>query len=91
MKIEYDPAKRETTLQTRRLDMAHAGDVWAGPHLSFKDDRRDYGEPRFVTFGLLGNRLVFVAWTLRGDARRIISMRNANDRERRKFTPLLGR
>lgn len=71
--------------------MAQAGEVWNGPHLTFEDDRQDYGEPRLVTFGLLRDRLVFVAWTRRGDTHRVISMRKANEREQKRYGPLLGR
>ncbi len=41
MEIDYDPAKRATTLDERGLDMAHAGEVFDGPHLTFEDDRQD--------------------------------------------------
>lgn len=85
MLIDFDPAKRAETLARRGLDMAHAGEIWDGPHLTFEDDRRDYGEPRLVTMGLMEGRLVFVAWTPRGDARRIISLRKANERERKRY------
>jgi uncharacterized protein len=81
MKIEFDAAKRLETLATRKLDMADAVLVFACPHKTVEDDRRDYGEVRFVTVGYLSGRMVYVAWTPRGDTRRIISMRKANDRE----------
>jgi uncharacterized DUF497 family protein len=69
--------------------MADAIHVFSGATVTVEDRRRDYGEPRFLTIGTLGNRMVVVAWTPRGDARRIISMRKANDRERTRT--LLGR
>ena len=78
MKIDYDPAKRETTLVTRRLDMADAGEIFEGPHLTMEDDRRDYGETRNLTVGFLEDRMV------------IISMRKANEREQKTYAPLLG-
>jgi len=90
MEIECDPVKRATTLDARGLDMAQAGEVFDGPHLTFEDDRQDYGEPRYVTLGHLGGRMVFIAWTTRGNARRIISMRKANERERKSYGPRLG-
>ena len=37
---------------------------------------------RFITVGLLDARLVVLVWTPRGEVRRIISMRKANDREK---------
>jgi uncharacterized DUF497 family protein len=35
--------------------------------------------------GFLDGRMVVVAWTPRGEARRIISMRKANEREQERF------
>jgi uncharacterized DUF497 family protein len=81
MQISYDPAKRDETLVRRGLDLADAGSVLSGPTLTVEDDRCDYGEPRFITVGLLHARMVVIAWTPRGETHRIISMRKANDRE----------
>jgi hypothetical protein len=61
--------------------MAEAGAIFQGASITTEDDRRDYAERRFVTVGRLRGRIVFVAWTQRGDARRIISLRKANGRE----------
>lgn len=91
MRIEYDEGKRHRTWMERGLDMAEAGEVFDNPHQTVEDTRRDYGEKRFQTAGYLNDRLVFVVWTRRGDARRIISMRKANDREQRHFDPIFGR
>lgn len=91
MKIEFDPAKRMATLEARGLDMADAGKVFAFDHITFADIRFEYGEQRFVTIGSLGGRMVVLAWTARGDARRIISMRKANEREKEKYGFRLGR
>lgn len=61
MRITCDPAKRQQTLDERGLDMRRAKEVFAGLHLTRKDDRWDYGEPRYVTVGWLDSRLV-VFW-----------------------------
>ena len=90
MRVEFDPVKRHRTLGARGLDMAEAGEVFDGPTLTFPDVRAIYGEDRFVTVGFLSGRIVVLAWTPRGDVRRIISMRKANERERKKFGPRLG-
>jgi uncharacterized DUF497 family protein len=90
MKIEFDPSKRKATLEARGLDMADAGDVFDGKHMTFPDIRFEYGEDRFITVGYLAGRMVVLAWTLRGENRRIISMRKANEREQKKFGPRLG-
>jgi uncharacterized protein len=87
MLIQFDADKRRQTLQERGLDFAAAAHVFEGPHITFQDLRRDYGEPRWVTLGELGDagRLVVIVWTLPGPARRIISMRKANVREQALF------
>ena len=88
MRIEFDEVKRQRTLAERGLDFARAAEVFAGIHVTFDDQRADYGEPRFNTVGLLDGRMVSLAWTTRGEARRIISMRKANEREQARFAPL---
>jgi uncharacterized DUF497 family protein len=49
-----------------------------------RDDRFDYGEPRFRLFGRVSGRLQFVVFTYRGAVCRIISARKANARERQE-------
>ena len=87
MAIEYDPAKRQLTLEARGLDMAQAGPVFEAPHITIEDDRRDYGEIRNLTIGFLEGRMVIIAWTPRANARRLISMRKANAREQKAYAP----
>ena len=89
MRIEFDPAKRAATLEARGLDMARARELFAGATLIAQDDRRDYGEDRFITIGFLDGAMVVLAWTPRHGARRIISMRKANERERALYGPRL--
>jgi uncharacterized DUF497 family protein len=90
VEIEFGPGKRRQTLAARGLDMAEAGEVFDGPSLTFPDVRFAYGEDRFVTVGFMSGRMVVRAWTWRGSARRIISMRKANEREQEKFGARLG-
>jgi uncharacterized DUF497 family protein len=91
MEIEFDPFKRMMTLAERGLDMARAGEVFEKNHLTVQDDRREYGEDRFISIGLIDGRMVVIAWTPRGEAIRIISMRKANDREQETYGKQLGR
>ena len=82
MKIEFDPIKRNKALLERGLDFAMANLVFAGTHFTATDLRMDYAEVRFITVGPLKTDLVVMVWTPRGAARRIISMRKANEREK---------
>ena len=85
IEITFDPVKRQRTLDHRGLDFADAVEVFADSTFEFVDGRRDYGETRIVTAGPLRGRLMIVVWTPRGDARHVISMRKANDREKARF------
>lgn len=89
MTITFDPAKRQATLDTRGLDMAKAGEVFAGAHVTIADDRRAYGELRYITVGRLVGRMVVIVWTPRAGSTRIISIRKANDREIARYAPRL--
>jgi uncharacterized DUF497 family protein len=85
MKIEYQQAKRDATLEERGVDMARAGEVFDGDTLTVEDDRQDYGEIRQITIGFLDGRMMVMVWTQRGNARRIISLRKANEREQKTY------
>jgi uncharacterized DUF497 family protein len=85
MKITFDPVKRAATLRDRGLDFADASEVFAGKTLDFPDQRHDYGELRIITVGKLRGLMVMLAWTPRGEARHVFSMRKANDREKARF------
>ncbi len=87
MPIAFDAAKRTATFAARGLDMARAGEVLAGATLTVEDDRRDYGEERFITIGFLDDTMVVLVWTPRDGTHRIISMRKANERERTLYGP----
>ncbi len=90
MEITCDPSKRADTLRERGLDFYDAALVFAGKTLTLEDDRFDYGETRYQTYGLLNERAVMIVWTPRGDARHIISMRHCHDKETRKVRERLG-
>ena len=61
--------------------------MFAGATLTVEDNRQDYGEVRYVTIGFLDEAMVVLVWTRRDDAHKIISMRRANERERRLCGP----
>lgn len=84
-KLTWDKAKRQATLDERGLDFANAAELFGGRHFTAEDRRRDYGEDRFISAGLVDGRLCVVVWTMRGKTRRIISMRKGNAREQKRF------
>jgi uncharacterized DUF497 family protein len=53
MEIEYDEQKRRKTLAHRQLDFARAEEVFNGASFDIADTRFQYGEDRYITFGIL--------------------------------------
>ena len=85
VRFTWHEAKRQTTLQRRGLDFVDAELVFAGPVFTFEDDRLDYGETRWVTLGLLRDRVVVIVHTESEDEIRVISMREADKDEQLLF------
>jgi len=82
--IEWDEAKRKATLNKRGLDFASVADADWDEALTVEDSRTDYGETRFVSLIPIHNRLCVVAWCMRGKNLRIISLRKASAKERKR-------
>lgn len=85
MKIEFDQAKSEKNSQERKLPFDLAVYFEWESALVWEDCRREYGEKRFCAIGYIKNRIYHIAFTLRGEAIRIISLRKANNREVNKY------
>jgi len=49
------------------------------------DDRRDYGEERFVTVGMVEGRMLYVAYSERDNVIRMISARRATKHEEQAY------
>jgi len=82
---EWDEEKNKRNCAKHGLAFEDVAHVFEGPTLTFEDTRFDYPEPRFITFGLLDERVVVIAHTPRGEYYRIISMRKANKREQKTY------
>jgi uncharacterized DUF497 family protein len=57
------------------LGLAAAMDLGAAV---IEPDQRRYGEARFVALGLISGRFHLLAFTMRGEVMRVISLRKAN-------------
>lgn len=90
MIVSFDPEKRDAILAQRGLDLRRGIEVFDGTVLTIEDDRFDYGEQRFQTLGMLGDRIVMVVWTQRPHARHIITMWKANEREQQRYHAQVG-
>jgi uncharacterized DUF497 family protein len=91
MKIERDEDKNLSNADKYGLRFEDAPIVFADNCLTLEDDRFDYGERRFITLGELAGRVVVIVHTPRGDMTRIISMRKANEREKKFYKERSGK
>ncbi len=90
MEFEWDEAKRLANIRKHGIDFINVSEVFDGDTVTVEDDRYDYGEQRFVTFGLLRGILVAVVHTERSDSTRIISARKATKYEQRTYKQQLS-
>jgi uncharacterized DUF497 family protein len=85
MRFTWHEAKRESNLRDHGLDFVDVGEVFAGPTLTYEDDRFAYGEERFVTLGLLRGIVVSIVHTETPRRIHIISFRKATKHEQAIF------
>ena len=85
MKITYGSIKEAANQAKHSLSLALATELEWEAALTWTDNRKDYGEICQSALVLRENRLYFVAFVDRADARRVISLRKANDREVNRY------
>jgi uncharacterized DUF497 family protein len=83
VEFEWDETKRRSNLRKHGIDFVGVEELFEGVTVSILDDRADYGEERFVTFGLLDGRVV--AHTETNTAIRVISVRKATKDEESSY------
>jgi len=78
--------KAATNAKDHGITFAAACDVFNDPFaVEWQDERYDYGEDRYAIVGMVENRLLYVAYTIRGEKIRLISARKAEPHERRMY------
>ena len=86
MASEFDPNKNAENLKKHGVSLSEGDGVLNDPLAVTIEDHSAEGEQRFVTIGtnVFGSVMV-VAWTPRGDGTRTISVRKAEQSERREY------
>ncbi len=84
--FEWDDAKAAANYAKHGVTFEAACDVFKDAFaIEQVDDRQNYGEERWTILGIARERLLLVAYTMRGDRIRIISARAAEPYERREY------
>ena len=83
MRFEWDQAKRRSNLRDHRIDFAAVEKerIFAGDTVTLLDDRFKYGERRFLTLGMLKEKVVAIIHTETDEVVRLISVRKASKNE----------
>jgi uncharacterized protein len=86
MRFEWDERKNLLNIRHHKIDFRDVPQVFQGPLLIDLDDRKEYGEERWIGIGMLRDIPVVVVFVERGpDRLRLISARKANQLERERY------
>lgn len=90
MKFDWDEQKHLVNLQRHEIDFVEAEHIFENDLFTFIDDRFEYGETRFVSFGLLDGEVVTIVYTENDETTRIISIRKATKNEQQIYFKKVG-
>ena len=83
MEFEWNEAKRQHVLAKHKVDFADALLIFEGLHVILA--ARSEVEVHEIAVGLLGERMVALVFTRRGDRIRLITARGARENEQREY------
>jgi len=81
MKFTYDSVKNDSNLRKHGLPLSTAKLLDWNTAFSWIDERKNYDEERHIALVPIGQRLYCVVYVESKIAKRIISLRKANNRE----------
>jgi hypothetical protein len=90
MRFTWDEAKRLKNIEKHGIDFVDVPAMFDGDIFTIEDLRFEYGETRYLTFGLLKFRVIVVAHTDEDDVIRIISARKATKNEEEQYFKEIG-
>jgi len=83
--FEWDDDKAALNWRKHRIKFEDAAQVFADENrIDYRDDDHSDDEDRYITIGKV-NKVLFVVYTERGIATRLISARKATAKERRDY------
>ncbi len=82
---DFDPAKEAKNRAKHQISLERWVDLIVLAIV--RDDRFDYGEPRFRAYGRLDGQPYCLVFTLRNGAKRPISLRRAHAKEMKRYVP----
>ena len=82
IEIEYDPDKNERNIEERGLPFDLAEFVLSDPYVVTEcDNRKCYGEERFLSYGIVEGLRLCLCWTPRNGRVRVITLFKVHKKE----------
>ena len=91
MDFEWDENKRQHVFATRGVDLLYAALIFDGVVLTKRDDRRDYGEIRYISLGMVDDECFVVIHTERNGTRRLITAWKGGHEEHGQYQASIAR
>jgi uncharacterized DUF497 family protein len=82
---DFDPAKEVINRSKHGVSLARWVDLEV--FAIVRDDRFDYGEPRYRAYGIIDGRSYCLVFTVRNERYRPISLRRAHAKEMKRNAP----
>jgi len=89
--FEWDEEKRQRNLTDHGVDFRLAARIFQGTVIEAEDRRAGYEELRYRALGHVNDEYFVVAYTWRGENRRLISAWRVGPDGRRRYEALLSR
>jgi uncharacterized DUF497 family protein len=85
-RYSWNSEKRNTNIAGRGLDFVALADlIFDDPNtVIMRDDRNDYGEDRFLAYGVVGELRLCLCFTCREDKTHLITIFRVNEKNWRK-------
>ncbi|HPI19944.1 MAG TPA: BrnT family toxin [Candidatus Kapabacteria bacterium] len=86
MEFEWDELKNKININKHNIDFNLAKNIFLDNNRKTSiDNRRDYGEIRYITIGKMQNVIITAVYVHRKEKIRIISARLSNSKERKFY------
>ena len=85
MEITFNAVKNEVNIRERNLSFEAVNEFGFHDADYFVDDRKEYGETRWIAIGYYRKRLHVLCYVETEKGIRVISFRKANSKEARKY------
>jgi len=86
LEFEWDAAKAQTNLRKHKVPFVIACETFKdGNRIELPDFSSEYGEERWIVLGRVGQTILSVVFTHRGERIRLISARRADPNEQRIY------